>query len=53
MDGAAAHRGLKMWHSSELLQTVGASRRELHRGVAATDSDGRTFSLSAPTSSYC
>ena len=48
MVGAAAHRRLKMWHSRELLQIVGFARRWLRYGVAATDSDGRAYPLSAP-----
>ena len=48
LDGAAAHRRLKMWHSRELLQTVGSLDGSSAHGVAATDSDGRGIPLSAP-----
>ena len=49
MDGAAAHRRLKMWHSRELLQTVGL----LDGGSATREpqlpgTDGRGVPLSAP-----
>ena len=48
LDGAAAHRLLKMWHSRELLQTVGFARRWLPHGAQPPDSDGRGVPLSAP-----
>jgi len=47
VDGAPARRHLTMWHSRELLQIVGSARRWLRHGVAATDSDGRAYPLSA------
>ena len=48
MDGAAAHRRLKMWHSRGLLQTAdsaggGSERESQHPGT-----DGRGVLLSAP-----